>query len=135
MGVVTGDPLTTAMFHWSDAECDCPAKELAAAAHWWTCGITPMFASFAASLDLSDILNEFTRVTGAFGMTQTVIKCAECGAERLAKDLVVIYQAPLSNIHGLTGKYKYPKNIVKAVCPKHDTIGRVSYQRPMPSGY
>jgi hypothetical protein len=116
---VTIDPLGDVTILWLSEHgkslCNCPAKEMPAAKHWWNCSITPIFASMDLS-ELSELHNEFVRAT--LSGTQTVIKCAECGTKRRGKDLDVIYQASLNG----PSKYKYPSNIVKAVCPQHNRV-------------
>lgn len=116
--------------------CNCSAKDHGGVAeHWWTCSSTPIFARMGPGL-VSNALNVIAAANLA--ITQTVIKCAECGQERLGKDLLVIYQAQLDGSSILPGysfdMYKYPHNIVKAVCPEHNRNGSANYQRIPPTG-
>lgn len=117
---------------WHDFGCDCNPPEFAC--HAQTCGITPIYASLVPP--------EYNMLIGSFhaaniAMTQTVIKCAECGKEHLGKDLLVIYQAPL---HATNTQLNNPstKNIIKAVCPEHNRWAgkayRESYQNVPPTG-
>lgn len=138
MTVTNSDPLgdVTLWWLWKHAQelCDCPAKNDSSMEHWWTCSSTPIYRNMGPGL-VSDALNQISMANLA--QTQTVIRCADCGRERLGRDLLVIYQAPLYNSDGGSQlyDYKYPYNIVKAVCPEHNRVGTVGYQRMGPTGY
>ena len=129
------DPLTVKW--WYDLQpsgwgCDCGASEMEC--HSQTCAVTPLYASLVPP-DFNMVIGSFHAINA--GTTQTVIKCAQCGRERIGRDMDVIYQAPLYNDVGqVTGwQYKYPCNIVKAVCPKHNRKGRIGFQRQAWAGY
>lgn len=98
--------------------CDCAAKNDDCLRHSDICGITPIYASVVEHADPppAELWLDFTMAS-----TQTVIRCAVCGRERLGRDLDVIYEAPLPPYK--TSAYKYPYNIVKAVCPEHNRRG------------
>lgn len=74
---------------------------------------------------ISDAINEI--IAANLNVIQTAIKCAICGRENLGKNMDVIYEAPLNPIAPQlnAGMYRYPKNIVKAICPKHNRKGTV----------
>jgi hypothetical protein len=108
--------------------CTCLAKEDPAVRHSHTCGVRPIYAELfriyeRLHQDPHSINNELLWAKG--GIKQTVIKCALCGRERLGRDMDVIYQAPLRGTvaHDIGMSYKYPHNIVKAVCPEHNRKG------------
>lgn len=125
MGVDLHDPLTCPDWWVHEYEvCNCEAPE--GAIHAWDCSVSPIYAGMDRE-SLSDILNEFCRANLA--MTQTAIKCAECGRERLAKDLLPIYQAPVMRSDDYDGRYRYPSNIVKAVCEYHNRKGTARFVR------
>jgi hypothetical protein len=130
------DPLgdVTMWWLWNHSRdlCDCPAKNDSGVLHWWTCASTPIWRRMGPGL-VSDALNQIAMANLA--QTQTAIKCAECGRERLERDLLVIYQAPIRNYDPSDNLWKYPKNIVKAVCPEHNRVGSVGYQQVAASGY
>jgi len=130
MGVgVSFDPLTcdveTLYFYttlrYGDSDCDCPAKDKPMALHDENCSIAPIYASTVPD-NYQMLIGSFHAATAR--ITQTVIKCAECGKERLGRDLLVIYQAPIYSDTPIP-HYKYPYNIVKAVCPEHGRNGKV----------
>lgn len=131
------DPLGDVSLWWlwnhSQSLCTCPAKNDSGMVHWWACNISPIFASIGPGL-VSDALNAIAMAN--LTRTQTVIRCAECGRERLGRDLLVIYQAPLNpGPTAVYNDYLYPKNIAKAVCPEHNRPGSVGYQRLGSTGY
>lgn len=139
--VKTVDPLGDVTLHWlwkhSQELCTCPAKNDPAMRHSETCGISPIYASWfrvceKIHQDPQSILMEINRANR--NMTQHVINCAECGKTIMAKDALVIYQAPLNYQPGDHG-WKYPKNIVKAVCPSHNRKGTTGFQGVAPRGY
>lgn len=122
-------------YHGWDWACDCPAKGIEMAMHTEFCSTTPTFANLAASIGApSDITKPITNANLA--MTQTVIKCAECGRELLGRDADVIYRPPEGNTMPSPGfVWHSPKRIVKAVCPHHNRTGSVGYQRQAWAGY
>lgn len=140
MGVTIGDPLTQTIQElrsytsWPRTregkcvECGAPAM----AHHRESCYATPIFAMWCASMPLKSVINS---IVSDCVMYHSLIRCAECGEKKLSKDLLVIYQAPLNYPAAphLQPGYKYPKNILKAVCPRHN---RESVTAEMPSnGY
>lgn len=126
MGVVVGDPLvddvwlTTTWPRNSQGRCLlCDAPEYAH--HSWDCPSTPIYASMDEAKSLQMLIGSFYAVT--LSMFQTAIKCAECGKKRLAKDMDVIYQAAVPPVNP-GSVFRYPHNIVKAVCPEHNRKGQ-----------
>jgi len=116
-------------FDWG---CNCNAEEFQL--HDDYCLITPFFAQLCCEINsIQNLHRDF--VTVAMSITQTVIKCAECGRELLARDADVIYKQPIRKWTRLDNLWKRPKNIVKAVCSQHNRKGRVGYQQPTSAGY
>lgn len=101
-----------------DWGCDCGASQ--DERHTQMCAVTPIYASLVPHA-MNMIIGSFHAAKAM--MTQTVIKCAECGRERLGRDLDVIYQAPLNPHAASVREYMCPHNIVKAVCPGHNRKG------------
>lgn len=133
------DPLTIEWWHdlqefrWG---CDCPAKDNEMMMHAETCWITPIYAQLC--IDSPSPPRDCYSTIGLanLSMTQSVIKCAECGREMLGRDADVIYKAPEGNIAPSPGfVWHSPERIVKAVCPHHNRKGIVSYQRQSWAGY
>lgn len=112
--------------------CTCPARDDSSMMHSKVCGITPIFADLARQSP-KFIWDSYTEYSWELGY-RTLIKCATCGRERYGKDMDVIYEAPLNFTHG-GGSYKYPSNLVKAICPSHNRKGTISFQGVPPSGY
>lgn len=104
------------------------------AKHSETCSITPIYAGVAEKYpDVNPRMwLDLTMVS-----KQSAIKCAQCGKQRAGRDLLVVYEAPLYNSAGGSHlyDYKYPHNVVKAICPEHNTIGRAKFRRARNSGY
>lgn len=124
------DPLRIAVYlaYVNDA-CDCSATE--DMLHSELCAITPIYADLMMS-DGEYTVGQLLRmlIEANLATTQTVIKCAECGTECLAKDMDVVYRHWESDINPYN-----VANIVKAVCPQHNRRGTSSYQRAFASGY
>lgn len=135
------DPLGDVTLHWlyrhSLDLCDCPAKTDDRVMHSERCNITKEYAAMCEAAGPRDTPMEICSDISYLRMTtwQSAIKCAECGRERLGKDLLVIYEAPLAYLPGEEHTYKYPHNIVKAVCPHHNRSSRPSYMRQDWAGY
>ncbi len=109
MGVIVHDPLTCNdwwVHKYSICSCTAPAFK-GMAEHSWVCNVSPTFAELSLKHQYSDITNEFIRAS--LSTMQTVIKCAICGKQRLAKDMKPIYK----NGTGVG-------SLVKAVCPSHN---------------
>lgn len=126
------DPLNCTSDAWlwdaSQELCDCPARWDDAQEHKADCNLNPIYGRMTIEYNFPhNIVADIQ--TANMTMVQTVISCAECGRKILAKDADVIYQASLNG-----PGYKYPHNIVKAVCPHHNRKGSVSYQNVPPTG-
>lgn len=133
------DPLTVDWWHdlqpfgWG---CDCGASEMER--HSETCAVTPLYAQICSDVR-GTIANITQPIIDALWLEPTtLIKCAVCGRKRIGRDMLVIYEAPLYNSAGGSHlyDYKYPHNVVKAVCPEHNRNTKtVAYQGVAPSGY
>jgi len=89
---------------WAQTEsCECDP----CAYHAWDCPLTPLYAELYVKVSP---FNSILWLDMTMASVQTVIKCAECGKERIARDLDVIYQAPIQPRPG--GSLVYPHNIV-----------------------
>lgn len=118
------DPLgnvpSSNLYDWSLSLCDCAAKDDDRIEHSWNCNVWPIFAEIVDYDMIDEIRNDFfvMRMT----VMQHVIHCAICGGEMLGKDAQVIYEAPLNFVPmpGNNPGYRYPRNIVRAVCPRHN---------------
>lgn len=120
-------------------DCDCKAPEFAL--HSEVCHITPIYASVVRDWgEDGDAPHQALRdISNAMAMRERhLFACALCGAVAYAEDMTPIYQAPLYNDNpgGPDYAYKYPKNLVKVVCSKHNRVTKApAYQGVMPSGY
>lgn len=105
------------LWQLEEAECDCDVMAL----HALACPATPIYAELAS--EYLDTLNWRLWLDMTMASKQTVIKCAQCGRERLAKDLDVIYK----HLNDGTPFLRKHENITKAICPEHNTRGRARW--------
>lgn len=106
---------------WFDLDDSCSCGIPECGKHHELCGITPIYASLVLDFGCGPVDIASPLIHAELARTQTLINCAECGRAGLAKDMLVIYQAPLNYHHPQPSRvWKYPKNIVKAVCPEHN---------------
>ena len=112
-------------------DCNCGANGMML--HSQTCAITPIYASLVPP-EMNMIIGSFHAANAI--LTQSIIKCAECGRELLGRDADVIYsQPPMANPATQADFARNTKRIVKAVCPSHNRRGRIGYQRQAWAGY
>lgn len=94
--------------------------------HTDTCAWSPIYAelfrwAYQRNQDPKTIYNEMLWVKGDF--EQHVIKCAQCGRERLGRDMDLVYKSWVTDPQPY-----HPHNIVKAVCPEHNRRGNVGWR-------
>lgn len=140
MGIVMIDPLGDVSFHhlWLHGQelCDCPAKGELRMLHGDSCNWSKEWAALTAKRFDSPGIMYQDFVYAKNSIEHHIYTCAQCGAKRRVEDMVVIYEAPLSQTPPYnTADYKYPHNIVKVVCVTHNRKGRVGYQKVAPNGY
>lgn len=136
MGVRTGEDPLTCDIHEIFTFCTWPRTNtgrcllcdaIDVEEHKDYCSWSPIYAGLVHNyLDTLDwrLWLDMTMVS-----TKTVINCAQCGRERLAKDLDVVYRQPsYNNFNNISLiPWKIPQNIVKAICPEHNRKGKVGW--------